>query len=107
MKVRTNELSGGQLDWAVAEAQGFAVVASFGPLWRTEFAPSIRWAQGGPIIEKEGISLEHRNGDWIASHEGFSYLKYFSYEPLVSAMRCYVAGKLGEEIEIPEGLENV
>jgi hypothetical protein len=28
------------------------------------------------------------------------------HTPLIAAMRCYVASKLGDEVEIPEGLKN-
>ena len=116
MKIKTGELSGAQLDWAVAKCEPDDTLAVYfdeetgAPLchddWQDnqEFKPSSNWAQGGPIIELEGISLECRNGDWIASYAGFPSLPYFSYEPLVSAMRCYVASKLGDEVEIPAEL---
>ena len=107
--MKTTDLQGAALDWAVAKCEGVCALSvntdidgtkriNYGgmyPEWSTD------WAQGGPIIEREGISLEFRNGDWIASYAGFS-LRFFSYDPLVSAMRCYVAAKLGDEIEVPE-----
>jgi len=102
MKIKTGYLTGAALDWAVAQCEYVDVRYGFDdncPEYSTD------WAQGGPIIEREGISLEYRNGDWIASYAGFPSLPYFSYEPLVSAMRCYVASKLGDEIEVPEEIE--
>ena len=124
MLVKTSELNGVQLDWAVGEAQGLAVVASFGPLWRSEFAPSIRWAQAGPIIEREGISLKYEadpHQKWTATWCKIEYkvvrhhtkiVKGPKVEmsasfgtPLIAAMRCYVASKLGNEVEIPEELK--
>ena len=114
--MKTTNLQGAALDWAVAKAEGllcfgfrtdgerFAVEDNDGQM--EGFMPSTDWAQGGPIIEREGISLECRNGDWIASYAEIS-LRFFSYDPLVSAMRCYVASKLGEEVEIPAELMEV
>ncbi len=112
MKAKTFELFGAVLDWAVAKCEGENSVAACyyddnnTPLWldeahEPEWKPSTDWAQGGPIIEREGISLEFSNGDWFAKYET-SAIQYFSYSPLLSAMRCYVASKLGEEVEIPE-----
>ena len=106
--MKTTELRETELDWAVAKCEGYEekqfieIDNHHGPLWAGPDY-STDWAQGGPIIEREGISLEFRNGDWIASYAGFS-LRFFSYDPLVSAMRCYVASKLGEEVEIPAEL---
>ena len=97
--MKTSELTGALLDWAVAKCEG--IDTSWQP---KPYEPISDWAQGGPIIEREGISLECRNGDWIANYAGFPSFRHFSYQPLVSAMRCYVASKLGEEVEIPEEL---
>jgi hypothetical protein len=38
-----------------------------------------------------------------------AWVKYGSYKmdgptPLIAAMRCYVASKLGDNVELPEGL---
>lgn len=64
---------------------------------------SIDWEYGGPIIERERIELKDDGGtDWLASHNNESV--EFGPTPLVSAMRCYVASKLGDEVEIPEEL---
>ena len=101
MKVKTSELSGAQLDLAVGQAQGLAVVESFGPLWRAEFAPSIQWAQGGPIIEQEGIALGQTGDGWEATCDGAVYIS--GQTPLIAAMRCYVMNALGKEVEIFEG----
>jgi hypothetical protein len=73
------------------------------PKWSTD------WSQGGPIIEREKITIS-QGRDLIASiwHEGCPILsdwykfKQHGPTPLVAAMRCFVASKLGDEIEIPE-----
>jgi hypothetical protein len=96
MKVKTKDLQGIALDWAVA------VVFNPAPEWG-EWKPSTNWAQGGPIIEREGIDLQCQNTDSWAADLGLESSLYGS-TPLIAAMRCYVASKLGDEIELPEGL---
>ena len=103
--MKTSELTGAALDWAVAKCEG---VIYHGPAW-TKY--STDWAQGGPIIEREGINLDNytKNPKWSAwtpapdreSGEAQAY----GPTPLIAAMRCYVASKLGDEVEIPEELK--
>ena len=108
MKVKTSELSGVQLDWAVAMCEGYAEGPS-GSFWITEddcvdFKPSTDWAQGGPVIERERMELRgDGDGGWVA----WDYLnpKQYGPTPLIAAMRCYVASKLGVEVEIPDELK--
>ena len=106
MKIKTSELDGAALDWAVAEAERLAVIESFGPSWRNEFSPSTRWSQGGVIIEREKISMCAMSRNWVA--ESFLLneqgLECVGQTPLIAAMRCYVASKLGEEVEVPDEL---
>lgn len=117
MKINTNELSGTALDWAVARIEGEALVD--GCLFTKDpaeeqvlYTPSTDWSQGGPIIEREKISIECHGEEWIAQKLGIDYYAPDSSDefpygptPLTAAMRCYVASKLGDEIEIPEGVE--
>jgi hypothetical protein len=115
MEIKTSELHGTALDWAVAKCEGFdEYLENYLPLCYADadgrnvaWNPSTDWSQGGPIIEREGIALQMHFGDWIA----LPYDSVFSEEayqqgtrPLVAAMRCYVASKLGDEVEVPEGL---
>jgi hypothetical protein len=118
MKMRTSELTGTALDWAVATCEGKGV--EFDDLkdpWLTldgiayqplhSYTPSTDWAQGGPIVEREGIGIwssesgEH-DGEWCARTIS-TYITY-SPTPLIAAMRCYVASELGDEIELPDEL---
>lgn len=111
MKIKTSELDGAQLDYAVAKCEGEEVRLEKGQLealWTDNgYKPSTYWAQGGPIIEREMITVGP------AKHEGFmawAWPKkdgFWGDSPLVAAMRCYVAIKLGEEIEVPEELMEV
>ena len=127
MKIKTSKLTDAALDWAVCEATG--LLAAY-PRVRKDFAlkwsstgnrhlhPSTDWAQGGPIIEREGIDLycnvptnpAHKDpswrGSWRARYSRCGYGTDISHgpTPLIAAMRCYVASKLGDEVEIPEEL---
>jgi hypothetical protein len=72
------------------------------------FEYSSNWAQGGPIIEREGICLKKgHSGWWIAKLLDVNDEEHFvtvAPTPLVAAMRCYVASKLGNEVDIPKEL---
>ena len=117
--MKTAELSGAALDWAVAKCEGDDSVAACyyednTPLWldeapESEWKPSTNWAQGGPIIERYCINLfrldpktEEDNRFWVAHIDGV-YCRY-GVSALIAAMRCYVASKLGGEVEIPAAL---
>jgi hypothetical protein len=107
--MKTSELTGAALDYAVAI--GVGLVADETPRYagniEYSFKPSTNWQDGGPIIEREGITIapySTHNGvirewkagrDWPMSH--FPY--YFGPTPLIAAMRCYVESKLGEEVQ--------
>lgn len=94
---KTNKgLMGHALDWAVH----YAIHGEFEGYSPYEY--STDWAQGGPIIEREGIALYlYGNSEWNA-HVGGK--ESTGPTPLIAAMRCYVASKLGDDVEIPEGL---
>ena len=104
MRVKTNELSGSTLDWAVAVAEG-AVWAT----WRFieayengEMNYQKDWAQGGPIIERERICVTATpSAHWDARTIDYPPRYISGQTPLIAAMRCYVASKLGDEVEVP------
>jgi hypothetical protein len=102
MKVKTSELTGVALDWAVCVCEGES------PSRYTQY--STDWAQAGPIVEREKIELGHMYSDrkffWIATRsENGALSEESGPTPLIAAMRCYVASQLGDEIEIPEELQ--
>lgn len=128
MKHKTSELTGAALDWAVATAADYKPVyvtdepgesywasqcptaLGYLPIGPDGFSPSSDWAQGGPIIEREGISTvrEWHTTHWMASteveigpHDRFSNPS-FGDTPLIAAMRFYVTSKLGDTVEMPE-----
>ena len=110
--MKTNELTGLALDWAVAKCEN---VVYHGPAW-TKF--STDWAQGGPIIEREGITVSRTDQKsykgqmpWVAYLIEHLFEDEYEHEyqhgptPLIAAMRCYVTSKLGDEVDIPEELK--
>lgn len=109
--MKTGELTGAALDWAVARIEGFpADTARFIDIFiyqnRTGqgYCYSRDWSLAGPIIEREGVELEFDGNLWNA---GMFHDEDFIAQdstPLTAAMRCYVASKLGDEVTIPDEL---
>ena len=97
--MKTSELQGAALDWAVAKGEGFE------PFGGALVYYSTIWTLGGPIIEREGITVRrYTDALWDASMGRLDYIAD-GPTPLIAAMRCYVASKLGDEVEIPEELK--
>ena len=124
MKIKASELTGAALNWAAAKADNnlhpkgdvrlldrnvFIITAGDyenPDLWQ-RYAPAIYWAQGGPIIESNEIELKSiEDGVWQASNlfDDMEWHHFVGYSPLEAAMRCHVAHRLGEEVEIPKEL---
>ena len=109
--MKTAELTGAALDWAVAKCEGVTVLPKmrggcYVALDRGEtvlLRYSTDWAQGGAIIERERIELRDAGGDGWAADDNLHATQYGD-TPLIAAMRCYVASKLGEEVQIPDEL---
>ena len=107
--MKTSELTGAALDWAVNKCEGATETAprKFYGWGGALFGYSTNWAQGGPIIEREAIQLtpDEYTGTWSAymTNEGEPY-EGTGQTPLIAAMRCYVASKLSDEVEIPQEL---
>lgn len=100
MKIKTSELQGAALNWAVdvslnKECEGYA-----------EHEYAYDWAQGGPIIEREWIDLHCVNDSlWEAECPAVGGLAMQNGPtPLIAAMRCYVASNLGDEVDVPDYL---
>lgn len=131
MKVKTSELSGNSLNWVVAKCENIELTIEWGTLWFNgslsgyeSYNPSCNWTQGGPIIDREHVEIRPTltEGGYRTSNSqdavsatillpnGATALDIekvvFDYgpTPLIAAMRCYVASKLGEEVDIPEEL---
>ena len=115
--MKTDKLEGAALDWAVAKCAGENL-----DYWMEKFTSSedrrcfitsysSNWPQGGPIIEREkieitpwGVNGEWRARDFFEPSPGVPCAEQWGPTPLVAAMRAYVASKLGDEVDVPEGL---
>ena len=97
--MKTSELKDLALDWAVATANGEAVIlAQENWDWY-----SSDWERGGPIIEREGITIQRVTGAlWDAFINNIHHAD--GPTPLIAAMRCYVTSKLGDTVDIPKEL---
>ena len=126
MKIKTADLIGLALDWAVAKCEAVEVeyindgitrcilrVSPFTGMYR----PSVDWAIGGPLIQRENLGLEKCRLDgpyqWAACDwhsvvvQGYTCLERSKYVygpgPLIAAMRL-VASRLGDEVDVPDEL---
>ena len=110
--MKTAELTDASLDWAAAKAEGRTDVRvdDDGELvGKDYFDYSTDWSQGGPIIERERIATSYHPNPfqpgWESWRASFAAWSCGGPTPLIAAMRCYVASKLGDEIEVPEKLK--
>lgn len=116
--MKTSELTGTALDWAVAKCEDIELYSGprdSNPAYKANwvrrrhgdlFQPSTDWAQGGPIIERERID-SYYNGEWNAccKSDQNGHPDYWKGPtPLAAAMRCFVASRLGDDVDIPAEL---
>ena len=125
--IKVSEASGSVLDWLMAKCEGddLAALNIQYPQHAQHYpkiSPSTDWAQGGPIIERE-ITKIFRNvgGTWTVmilknvpippEDRGTSLALTHRVQwnaagstPLIAAMRCYVASKMGDVVEVPDEL---
>ena len=118
MKIKTSELIGRPLDWAVAKCAGVKVRLSptgfltysdrsvpTGPQGRV-YEPSTVWDQGGPIIEQMSkgtfFFMENDGKNYHVAYSETNHDNAHGYGStiLTAAMRGYVASKLGDEVEV-------
>jgi len=136
IEVRAADLSGAALDWAVANANGFAVQvrpyaefcnASTGHkvkvryhrVWYEfdsdleEYSPSADWAQCGFLIDKYRPDVQTNRDGQIAAYLNNSLS---DTEPLaigrgdaylVAVCRAIVAARLGDTVQVPAELVEV
>ena len=91
-----------QIDWLVARIEGDELPKSGGK----GLDYSTDWAQGGPIIEREGLLARPQPGNgWDSWKHGADEPCYsIGPTPLIAVMRCYVSSCLGSEVEVPHEL---
>ena len=109
--MKTSELTGAALNWAVAKAMGGGdAPGSFldGVVPHPDylkFYPSTDWAQGGPIIERGKIIISPDPQHGWRAMPYMDLTEFYGPTPLIAAMRCHVASEMGNEIEIPKELQ--
>lgn len=131
MKVKTDELKGVALDWAVAKCEDLlgriTQASTWGELCKARggivfthgqiFSPSTNWTLGGPLLDREKIQVTPLNQDnpkygWAAAYKArgeygedfYSRSRQRGITPLVAAMRCFVTAKLGAVVDVPDVL---
>lgn len=124
IEVKTSELEGDALDWAVATAIGagvlfedwggpnpWVVLSDHAALEWVPFSPSTDWSQGGPLIEKYRLEIVFDG----SRNEGWRCVKDWCYGEvndtyplgethLSAACRAIVAAKLGDVVQVPAEL---
>jgi hypothetical protein len=69
------------------------------------FGPSTDWNEGGPIIDREGISIVKFDDCWGAGKAAGNRfetakadVRHLGSTALIAAMRCYVGARFGDEV---------
>jgi len=130
--IKVREADEAALDYLVAQIEKpLGMIVGFGEVScregndipvRVFYRPSSNWAHGGPIIEREITKLfknvggtytaqikreipirPEDRGTSLATHY-IDWLNVAGHTPLIAAMRCYVASKLGGEVDVPDEL---
>lgn len=127
MKYKVSDLSGALLDAAVARCEGYELDSDGDNRTIREnggspsaWHPSTDWACGGPIIEREQISVwryidrmverSDAYAGWWACADGawgwdsgdvYGEAEKQGPTPLIAAMRAYTASVFGDEVELP------
>ncbi|UUC20748.1 DUF2591 domain-containing protein [Pseudomonas asiatica] len=125
IEVKTADLAGEALGWAVGKAEGvdlqLAPPGYNGVPWRVfaryqgqaiehtkRFNPWEDWAVGGPLIEKRMVSLHCPQSTddvwagWVITDKGGFCQAGDS--ALIAACRAIVAAKLGDTVQVPKEL---
>jgi len=124
VEVKTSELVGQVLDWAVAQVEGVPCYTCPNSPQKTQFvddedcpfgryiySPRQNWDQGGPLIEKYDVRLNKTtDGKWHASTDGYimgENPSENSRSALIAICRAIVAAKLGDVVQVPVELAGV
>ena len=115
MRIKTRELEGAALDWAVAKAvKAECHFTGDMEFWKSRhrFAPSSSWMFGGELVERYKLTLYQVNGpaaivnDDTGEHDynGKSMVSGEGDTILIAAMRAIVASELGDSVDVPDEL---
>ena len=122
--IKTAELTGAALNWAVAECEkvrtyvrpyehtmtGLCILDADLVDMETDDSQELRysrdWAQGGPLLDRERITIRQ----WTDMPSIHAYMPHDGAPwgagptPLIAAMRCFCCSKLGDVVEVPDAL---
>ena len=126
MEINVNELTGPALDWAVGTAIGKPMVIRSptgqpsepvkvweqvgdhgGVVW---FAPSVNWAQGGPLTDRFRPDLETGNDDKLLAllhndiDDKHPLIMCQGETYLIALCRVIVADRMGSVVNVPDEL---
>jgi len=124
MKIKLNSTTPDQLDWLVAKCKG-KIISIWGNTIEVKdrysfedgykFSPSTNREQGGRIIDREKIgTVYYPDMNCVTGEILPRWVGYVGYDVvhsapgptrLIAAMRCYVASKMGNDVEVPEELK--
>ncbi|UVL02107.1 DUF2591 domain-containing protein [Pseudomonas sp. B21-047] len=124
IEVKTVDLAGEALGWAVGKAEGldvFLAPPEYGNPWRVfaryratvtehtkRFNPWEDWALGGPLIEKHMVSphcpqsTDDVWASWVITNKG--EFCQAGDNALIATCRAIVAAKLGDTVQVPKEL---
>lgn len=114
-KVQTAETTPNQINWLVSKCEfgvkhlriigGAVFLKNCDDLIPCNFATDP--GQAFPIIEREidkYIRVPAVDGNWVYTAMTYSMSAGAGPTFLIAAMRCYIASKLGDEVEVPKEL---
>ncbi|MDX7989165.1 DUF2591 domain-containing protein [Xenorhabdus sp. 12] len=114
MKLKTSELTGRALDYAVAKAQGLNVINFGGAIIHREadgdqlYKPTDYWHLCGQLIDTFGMELTNElvNDVWIYYATCPHLMGEYQHgdTPRIAICHAVVAAELGNEVEIPDEL---
>lgn len=131
IKIKTQELTGNALDWAVATCLGYNNLRrnchrfddgfimdspQTGTVFLSELDYSSNWSKAGQVIDLMGDYCQEGNkakGEYYCSTPSVAEtwhnhpVRGTGPTPIIAAMRCYVASKRGSELKIPAELVDV
>lgn len=101
MKIKTSELTGAALDWAVAICEGYTDLrrnchafnnallmtpprSDYGSVELYDLNYSSDWDLGGPIIEREGIAILRR-GPWVNPVQAAIWVAEITHPPSLTS----------------------
>lgn len=115
--VQVEDATGSVLDWMVASCENtlgrYVQPNEKRGTTKWEVIPqtlrySTSYLHGSPIVEREGLTLDKTPDGWVSymyrEESPDAVSEGFGPTHLIAALRCYVASKLGDQVEVPDEL---